>query len=176
MKTTEQRFWEKVEIIPFHSCWEWVGAKNWGGYGLLWGGLSKPRTLLAHRFSYEIHKGHIDAGLDMMHSCDNPGCVNPDHLTPGTTLDNILDCKSKGRMTHPFDNRVTCLTGGHVLRPETIYTHQKSGKKSCIECRRIRDREDKRRGRLKKRMAKESRSTGFFCASSDSTLAPDPTG
>lgn len=75
------------------GCWGWSGSLNTGGYGALW---VNDRLVLAHRFSYLIHKGNPDGNL-VLHSCDNPVCTNPDHLFLGGYLENALDCIKKGR-------------------------------------------------------------------------------
>lgn len=94
----KERFFKYVELIPFHSCWEWVGAKNPKGYGRF--GI---RNVLhyAHRVSYEIHKGPIShlKDVEICHTCDNPSCVNPNHLWLGDKSQNMKDCYLKGR--HP---------------------------------------------------------------------------
>lgn len=96
MKTTEQRFWEKVQKTD--GCWIWTGSKRNKGYGAFSytvnGRLIQGR---AHRYSYELHKGEIPPGLFVLHRCDNPACVNPDHLFLGTNEDNIRDMLAKGR-------------------------------------------------------------------------------
>ena len=96
----KERFWEKVELIPFHECWEWTSAKNNKGYGIF--GLKK-NTDKAHRISFRIAKGEIPKGLFILHSCDNPGCVNPSHLRTGTNQDNVSDMISRGRNSKPPD-------------------------------------------------------------------------
>jgi hypothetical protein len=91
------RFWAKVEKMP-DGCWVWQAARSVSGYGLLApsGGVRGDRR--AHRVSWELHNGPIPAGLWVLHSCDNPPCVNPDHLFLGTRSDNMRDCASKGRL------------------------------------------------------------------------------
>jgi len=81
-----------------HTCWEWTGGRNREGYGVLSVGRDRE---YAHRFSYRIHKGEIPDGLIVMHSCDNPGCVNPLHLSAGTPKDNTHDSMKKGRLKIP---------------------------------------------------------------------------
>ena len=89
----EVRFWRYVEKTD--GCWLWVGgSKSQKGYGKI---EIKGKHKLAHRLSYEIHKGPIPDGLLVMHSCDNPSCVNPDHLSVGTQSQNILEAFAKGR-------------------------------------------------------------------------------
>ena len=66
------------------------------GYGSLGLGYKKGHAL-AHRFSYEMHRGPIPAGLCVLHKCDVKTCVNPDHLFLGTLIDNNADMKRKGR-------------------------------------------------------------------------------
>lgn len=91
--TAVQRFMDKVEMIPFHECWEWMGGKT-RGYGRIAVGL---KTMTTHRFSYITHNGDVPKGLHVLHSCDNPGCVNPKHLFLGTQKDNMDDMIKKGR-------------------------------------------------------------------------------
>lgn len=86
-------------VTKTDSCWIWTGRKGRGGYGVFdWKGTS----ILAHRASYELYVGKIPDGLDILHSCDNPICVNPEHLRPGTHLDNMRDMYSKGRRKARF--------------------------------------------------------------------------
>ncbi len=80
-------------------CWEWIGAKTKHGYGTFY--VEKNKPVLAHRFSYELYKGKIKQGYVICHSCDNPSCVNPNHLWEGTISDNNLDCLKKGRHKSP---------------------------------------------------------------------------
>jgi len=91
----EDRFFSKV--IKLDDCWMWAGNKRSNGYGAIQQGGRGSRTLSAHRVSYEIHKGEIPDGMVVMHSCDNPSCVNPDHLSVGTYKQNTHDMIAKGR-------------------------------------------------------------------------------
>jgi hypothetical protein len=93
-KSLLERFNEKH--IKSDGCWEWIGTKIKSGYGHI---SIKSKLYLAHRLSYEIHHGVFDKKLDVLHRCDNPSCVNPDHLWLGTDKDNSLDCRMKGRDT-----------------------------------------------------------------------------
>jgi hypothetical protein len=94
--TTEERFWAKVDKRG--DCWLWTGARRNGGYGAFV--YSRDGEVVqgrAHRFSYELHVGPIPAGMFVMHKCDVPRCVRPDHLTVGTCKDNVHDMIQKGR-------------------------------------------------------------------------------
>jgi len=96
-KTLEERFWAKVRRSE-HGCWIWTGSQNSRGYGLISSGGTNSRTLYAHRVSYELTRGTIiPPNMDILHLCDNPPCVRPDHLQLGTRLDNIMDMLRKGR-------------------------------------------------------------------------------
>lgn len=90
----KQRFWEKVEMVPFHDCWEWTAALVGKGYGYFNAG---ERLELAHRFSYELRYGKIPSKMHILHSCDNKTCVNPRHLSIGTNSQNVQDMVNKGR-------------------------------------------------------------------------------
>lgn len=81
-------------ILKTDYCWLWVGALFKSGYGKFSRG---DRKIRAHRASYELYVGKIPRGMQVLHRCDNPPCVNPDHLFIGTHMDNMLDMESKGR-------------------------------------------------------------------------------
>lgn len=91
----EQRFWRMIKKTE--DCWLWIGGKKPNGYGQISEGGKGSKTLLAHRVSYKIHHGELPEGLVVMHSCDNPSCVNPSHLSVGTYKDNTQDMIAKGR-------------------------------------------------------------------------------
>lgn len=97
---TVARFWSKVSIPNYDNrCWEWQGSRNPEGYGKF----RLPghgRTVFgAHRVSYMLYNGLFpDPGLVVRHKCDNPCCVNPFHLEPGTVKDNAQDAKERGRL------------------------------------------------------------------------------
>lgn len=103
-RPVEERFWSKVDRngpIPAHRpelgpCWLWTGAGAGGGrYGVFTG--AKDECLSAHRVSWELAHGPVPPGLEVLHACDRKPCVRPDHLFLGTQLDNVRDCKAKGR-------------------------------------------------------------------------------
>jgi len=82
------------------GCHVWQGAKNSKGYGviLVSGGRNDRRIFgLAHRLQWEQHHGPVPDGLIVLHACDNPACINIEHLSVGTHRDNTWDAISKGR-------------------------------------------------------------------------------
>lgn len=88
------RFFSKVQQGHPDQCWLWIAARDKDGYGRFF---LNGQTRRAHRVSYEIVHGPIPDELETLHSCDNPPCVNPNHISVGTSLDNSQDCIQKGR-------------------------------------------------------------------------------
>ena len=96
MINIKERLTRKIDINQ-NGCWVFRGFRLSNGYGRIQGpsGLS-----LAHRASWEAYRGPIPSGLCVLHLCDNPPCVNPEHLFLGTQRDNVLDMLAKGRDRH----------------------------------------------------------------------------
>lgn len=89
---------------PNSGCWLWLGGVNESGYGIIGLGRREQGVAKAHRVSFELHKRPLGKGECVLHTCDNPACVNPDHLRAGTLVDNARDMVAKGRDFRP-DNR-----------------------------------------------------------------------
>jgi hypothetical protein len=112
------RFHEMYAIDVATGCWLWTGYLAGAGKDKR-GSITIGRTngikinLKAHRASWLIHHGKIPDGLFVLHKCDVPHCVNPVHLFLGTQLDNIRDCKAKGRL-------VVGRTLGHMVHTSRL--------------------------------------------------------
>lgn len=91
--TEKERFFKRVGKLD-SGCWLWLGSLN-TGYGQF--RRDDGSIVLSHRFSYLLHNGGAVDGLVVMHKCDTPRCVNPEHLALGTQADNVQDMRNKGR-------------------------------------------------------------------------------
>lgn len=119
-----------LHVQKTESCWLWTGCKSKYGYGQF---TFRKKTTLAHRASYELAMGPFDNWLCVLHKCDNPQCVNPDHLFLGTQLDNARDRVAKGRPTLLRKTRTHCLRG-HDLSIVGVHVRKKLGYISCKKC------------------------------------------
>lgn len=128
------RFWKKVSFYSYPKCWIWNGAIDVCGYGRF---LFAGKNTNAHRVSWILYHGSIPDGLCVLHHCDNPRCVNPDHLFLGTHTENMEDMLSKHRH---WNQRKTCCINGHPFTEENTYVF-KNGNRGCVTCRRNRSRE-----------------------------------
>jgi hypothetical protein len=103
-ETAIQRLMSKVDTSAgLFACWPWKGANDGkSGYGHL---AYNRKWVKAHRLAYMLLVGPIPDGMDVLHTCDNPPCCNPQHLIPGTHADNMQDRERKGRHNAPHGER-----------------------------------------------------------------------
>lgn len=123
-----ERFFAKVDKRGPDECWPWIGSKNERGYGSM---SHNGRLRKATHISYEIATGfRFPPGLMARHSCDNPPCVNPAHIHPGTNKQNVADMVSRKR--HHANRRSHCIHG-HPLSGDNLFLN-KHGQRGCRTC------------------------------------------
>lgn len=108
----EQRFWHKVDEGDGEECWLWQATVASDGYGNFW---RDEKLLRAHRVAYELVNEHPGDSL-VLHHCDTPLCVNPNHLYTGTHKDNAQDRTERGRANYPHGE----LAGAAKLTREEV--------------------------------------------------------
>ncbi len=119
-------------------CDEWEGSRHERGYGQLYVG---GRTFRAHRLIYMQHYGHTD--LDILHDCDNPSCINIDHLRAGTHTENMRDMISRGRYKNPVAESRKAIThcpSGHEYTEANTGYYKRDNVRFCKTCSRIKSR------------------------------------
>lgn len=122
-----KRFYSKITETP-KGCWEWQGFRNSQGYGA---GKHKKETL-AHRISFILHHGPLLEGMCVLHRCDNPPCVNPDHLFIGDRNINNKDRAAKGRTVNRNRGKTHCYKG-HPF-DENNTSIRPNGSRKCRKC------------------------------------------
>ena len=116
-----EKFWSRVDIRSVNECWEWkagrASKKKGFDYGVFW--IPGLRSVLSHRLALSFHKGvWVGNEKDVLHSCDNPPCCNPNHLCSGVHQDNMQDCIRKGRGNRECGEARHCAK----LNPEKVRT------------------------------------------------------
>ena len=115
-KATQEYIERRSEPCPATGCWLWTGQFKKGGYPVF-RTHAKSKWIAVHRLSLIVFKGLDLTGLSALHHCDNPACVNPNHLYAGTPKDNVRDMFARGRNRNGAVKKEFCKQG-HALTPE----------------------------------------------------------
>jgi hypothetical protein len=134
-RALRERFWDKTTPVAGSECVLWTGSKNAKGYGRVRDG----KCRLATHVALELHGLIVPPDLEVLHTCDTPACVNVEHLFVGTHLDNMRDCRRKGRLAAMGGRKgqpvldSQCING-HPLEGVNLYVAP-SGAWFCRLCR-----------------------------------------
>ena len=159
----KERFFQKVNKTgseAYPDCWIWTGAPTSNGYGSF--KYYQDRSAIgAHVSSYLFHIGEVPKGLFVCHHCDNPPCVNPEHLFLDTNSGNMKDMFKKGRNPPQTKKQTHCKKGHSFEEFESLVYIKKQGRqigkeyRVCKECKRIND--SKRAGKNIESMSEYNR-------------------
>lgn len=125
----KELFWSRTIPEPNSGCHFWLGASNKRRYGFM---CFDGRSQKAHRIAWLLTRGPIPQGLRVLHRCDMPECVNPDHLFLGTQADNVADMESKGRQVRANAQKTHCKRGHEFTPGNTWLEH--NGWRHCRTC------------------------------------------
>jgi hypothetical protein len=156
-KTIAERFEEKVDRSS-GVCWLWTSAIGTRGYGIFWVGGGRG-SAFAHRFAFEMANPGVPMlpGALVMHSCDNPRCVNPAHLSLGSNSDNLMDASAKGRIARGERNgggkKLTELQVRDILSSRAYLGCNKAAEKHGVSTQTIKA---IRRGRIWKHVQQDA--------------------
>jgi hypothetical protein len=133
-RPAEERFWERIEKDQSTGCWNFRARYYSRGYAQFSvsgnGSDGSQVRVYAHRYSWELHRGPIPAGLSLDHRCRNTICCNPDHLEPVSLKENVL--RSNG--VFALNARKAMCKRGHQFTPQNTYS-KRPGERRCRTCR-----------------------------------------
>jgi len=129
-----ERFFIKTKLKDHTNCIEWQAGCNADGYGVIYNPHIQ-RVQLAHRVAFELAEGAIPKGSLVCHNCDNPKCVNYQHMRLGTNADNTLDKVKRGRQSclKGKSNGNSKLTEAKVVKIRSLYASDKFTQKELAE-------------------------------------------